>query len=146
MAIQVEGGVIKDELKCKLLGYIYSSDGTQVANFNNTLRKGWNHLHKLRKLSSFAPPHIRGILAHAHIMSHISYSAFLFASLPEYCFDKLHKLINTAARWARGNYGYKVRVSDILNEFKLLDEHRLINLAAFKITCNMVNTGSPQPV
>jgi len=91
-------------------------------------------------------PKIRGILAHAHIISHINYSAFSFTNLPEYMYKKLHHLILSTARWARGNYGFRVKCADILREFNMLDEHCLVALAAFKMFSNITKTGSPQPI
>ena len=142
----MEGGSIKDELKCKILGFIYGNDGTQTANFNNALRKGWNNLHKLKKMNDYTTPKTRGIIAHAHIISHLNYAAFSYTSLYDYQFTKMHRLIMATARWARGNYGYKVRTSHILNEFNMLNEHRLVALASFKFICNVAKTGSPQPI
>ena len=70
--------ILKDEKKCKILGFIYSFDGTQLANFNNTLRKGWLNLRRLQNLTDVTTPAVRGILAHAYIFSHLIIFSLLF--------------------------------------------------------------------
>ena len=71
---------------------------------------------------------------------------FSYCKLPFYHLQKVHKLIMTSARVARGNFGMRVSCNKILDEFKMLNMQQLLFKSALCFITKIIHTKQPSDI
>ena len=131
--IRTENGeIIEGKNEIKILGYITSNKGSNLAQINHLVMSTSNMLYKARKIDRYMTTEQRYMFAHAHIMSRLNYSLPLCINETEVIKSKLHSIVMKTARFIRGSYCFKESTKSILSSVKLKPVDELLAQAGAK--------------
>ena len=124
---------IKSSRQMTILGCIFSQDATPLADLSHTIRLCHEKLNLLFRVKSYCDSGTRAIFARAFVLSRLQYMCHSYAVLPEYHKARIQKLLATLARFSRGNYGFRIRISTLLTDSNLPDCRKLLLGSCAKI-------------
>ena len=143
LTFKVQGEEIKSSNQLKILGCILNNEGNSVSDLNRTLRICYNTLENIKKARKYISNDLCGIFMKSFVLSRLNYMSLCYINLPAYHLNRIHKLVMSCARISRNSFGYKIRCSDILNEFKMLNHQQLLFKSAFGFIFKLINNKQP---
>ena len=97
----------------KILGILLDEYFEIHSHVNKILKDGYSTLRILKLLKRYAPYYIRKQLCESLILSKLDYCNILFKTLPQYQKNRLEKLLQSCAGFAKYKYGCKNIVIDL---------------------------------
>ena len=103
-------------------------------------------INSARQLSKYMSKEQRSIFTRSYLTSIIHYGLPLLYWAENQVKTKIHRLTMVCARFAYGNYGYKVRCKELLQNIKLSSVEDEIEKASAMVVNKILLTEEPKPI